>query len=99
MELGAESNRLRPIAFATKPQRLLHECSANPAAPRRSRHRNPPYSDHRWGTGHRDQAEIAGELALGSGRQMPGAAIEAVEVGIGRALLDDEDAWRKRSSS
>src|SRR5262249_32551227 len=45
--------------------------------------------------GRRQQPEAPGEAAVDAQQEMPCLAVEAVEIGIGRGLLDDEDRLAK----
>ena len=64
----------------------MHEPSSKSAPPQRDGNGHPPDPQRLW-----DKSEIAGERAIDTQQQMPSALVEAVKVGIRRALLDDKD--------
>ena len=65
---------------------FIHQPSSEPAAPQWSGNSDSADPQRRG-----DQPEIAGERTFCPQQQMPGLLVEAVEIGKGRALLDDKD--------
>src|SRR5215471_16824615 len=72
--------------LAAKQQSLVHQPAREPAPPQRRGD-----SDTADPQGARDQPEVAGKCAFGASQQMPRSLVEAVEIGISAALLDDKD--------
>ena len=75
------------MPLPAKAQRFLHQATAQPAPSKLQGDCDPTDPD-----GHLDQTKIAGQFAVRPQEQVPSLSVEAVKIGIRRALLDDEDA-------
>src|SRR5208282_3915484 len=87
VQLSGEDDVLCRIALTTETERLIDQPAAEPASAQMSGDGNPADPDR-----HLHQAKISGELAVHLQQQMPSVLVEAVEIGIGGGLFDDEDA-------
>ena len=94
-KLGAESDRLQSIPLAAEGQCSLHQCSGQTSPSQSRRDGDAANSDKGRRALNREKPKAAGQLTLGPSRHMPRALIEAIEVGIRGALLDDKNILAK----
>ena len=91
VKLSAEADRLPGIMLAAKRQRLDHQLAPQPTPAMPGSDRNTANPNRQCDLDPRQQPQTAGEIAPVAQQQMRCPLIEAVEVGIGRALLDDKN--------